>query len=249
MSLSETAPEPEDRLGDPETGGTLIIDLNAVEENFRALTRLLLTSECAAVVKANAYGLGLEPVTTKLANAGCRTFFVAHVAEARRLRPTVPDAAIYILNGPNTNLLGDREPEIYGYTTLREIGAMCAAQAKTHGLSTIFRQTNREGEIVDWFHEAKAEEVAGVGINPAGYDSHTGYQYDSISRVAGHRELAPPSKFSKLGGFNNKVFITSGILHPQPSQTDLLDFPMVVRCPAAWARYTPTRTGPHTCRH
>src|SRR5437879_12610678 len=53
------------------------------------------------------------------------------------------------------------------------------------------------------------------GISPAGYASHTGYQYDSISRVAGHRELAPPSKFSKLGGFSNKVFITSGILHPQ----------------------------------
>src|ERR1700726_2117760 len=58
------------------------------------------------------------------------------------------------------------------------------------------------------------------GINPAGYDSHTGYQYDSISRVAGHRELAPPSKFSKLGGFINKVFITSGILHPQFSTRD-----------------------------
>src|SRR5260370_114666 len=53
------------------------------------------------------------------------------------------------------------------------------------------------------------------GINPAGYVSHTGYQYDSISRVAGHRELAPPSKFSKLGGFNSNVFITSGIRHPQ----------------------------------
>src|SRR6266403_661932 len=53
------------------------------------------------------------------------------------------------------------------------------------------------------------------GINPAGYASHTGYQYDSISRVAGHRELAPPSKFSKLAGFNNTVFITSDIHHPQ----------------------------------
>src|SRR6266446_6033293 len=61
------------------------------------------------------------------------------------------------------------------------------------------------------------------GINPAGYASHTGYQYDSISRVAGHRELAPPSKFSKLGGFNNNVFITSGILHPQPSSYKLGD--------------------------
>src|SRR6266849_3327605 len=59
------------------------------------------------------------------------------------------------------------------------------------------------------------------GIMPAGYVSHTGYQYDSISRVAGHRELAPPSKFSKLGGFNSNVFITSGILHPQPSLYNL----------------------------
>jgi hypothetical protein len=57
------------------------------------------------------------------------------------------------------------------------------------------------------------------GIIPAGYVSQTGYQYDSISRVAGHRELAPPSKFSKLGGFNSNVFITSGILHPQPSHS------------------------------
>src|SRR6266481_7748893 len=61
------------------------------------------------------------------------------------------------------------------------------------------------------------------GIIPAGYDSQTGYQYDSISRVAGHRELAPPSKFSKLGGFNSNVFITSGILHPQPSSYNLGD--------------------------
>src|ERR1700733_4551053 len=97
MTLSETAPVPQARLGDPETGGTLIIDLNAVEENFRALTRLLMTSECAAVVKANAYGLGLEPVTTKLANAGCRTFFVADIAEARRVRGCAPHLAAYVL--------------------------------------------------------------------------------------------------------------------------------------------------------
>src|SRR6516225_7241242 len=50
---------------------------------------------------------------------------------------------------------------------------------------------------------------------PAGYASQTGYQYDSISRVAGQRELAPPSKFSKLGGLSRTVFITSGILYPQ----------------------------------
>jgi alanine racemase len=99
MTVSETAPEPQGQLADPETGGTLIIDLNAIEENFRALTRLLLTSECAAVVKANAYGLGLEPVATKLASAGCRTFFVADIAEARRVRACAREAAVYVLNG------------------------------------------------------------------------------------------------------------------------------------------------------
>jgi 3-dehydroquinate dehydratase-2 len=78
---------------------------------------------------------------------------------------------IYILNGPNTNLLGDREPEIYGYTTLPEIGAMCAAQAKTHGLTTVFRQTNREGDLVDWIQEARKKGAA-IIINPAGY-GHT----------------------------------------------------------------------------
>ena len=78
---------------------------------------------------------------------------------------------IYILNGPNTNLLGDREPEIYGYTTLPQIGEMCAAQAKTHGLSVVFRQTNREGDLVDWIQEAR-KQASAIIINPAGY-GHT----------------------------------------------------------------------------
>src|SRR3984885_14681536 len=102
MTLSETAPKPQSQLGDPEAGGTLIIDLNAIEENFRTLTRLLVTSACAAVVKADAYGLGLEPVTAKLANAGCRSFFVADIAEARRVRACAPDVAVYVLNGFST---------------------------------------------------------------------------------------------------------------------------------------------------
>src|SRR5580693_6296211 len=99
MTRSETASERQNQLGDPETGGTLVIDLNAIEENFHTLTRLLPASECAAVVKANAYGLGLEPVTAKLAHAGCRTFFVADIAEARRARTRAREATIYVLNG------------------------------------------------------------------------------------------------------------------------------------------------------
>ena len=78
---------------------------------------------------------------------------------------------IYVLNGPNLNLLGLREPEIYGRTSLAEIGKMVTKQAKTHGLSVVFRQSNQEGELVDWIQEARAKS-AGLIINGGAY-SHT----------------------------------------------------------------------------
>ena len=78
---------------------------------------------------------------------------------------------IYVLNGPNLNLLGLREPEIYGRTTLAQIGRMAAKQAKTHGLSVVFRQSNHEGELIDWIQEARAKS-AGLIINGGAY-SHT----------------------------------------------------------------------------
>src|ERR1700684_936972 len=102
MAFAEPLPETAGPLADPETGGTLTIDLDAVEANWRALAHKLLTVECAAVVKANAYGLGLEPVTAKLAKAGCKTFFVADIAEARRVRTCAADVAVYLLNGFST---------------------------------------------------------------------------------------------------------------------------------------------------
>jgi alanine racemase len=82
-----------------ETGGTLTIDLAAIVANWRALTRQLLTVECAAVVKANAYGLGLKPVVAALADAGCKTFFVADIAEARIVRARAQNVTIYVLHG------------------------------------------------------------------------------------------------------------------------------------------------------
>lgn len=72
---------------------------------------------------------------------------------------------IYVLNGPNLNRLGRREPEIYGRTTLAEIEAMCRAAAGARPV--VFRQTNAEHELVDWIHEA-IDEGAGILINPAG---------------------------------------------------------------------------------
>ena len=85
-----------------EAGGILSINLAAIAANYRALTRRVLPAECAAVVKADGYGCGLDQVTATLAAAGCKTFFVAHLAEARRVRARAPEAAIYVLNGFST---------------------------------------------------------------------------------------------------------------------------------------------------
>jgi alanine racemase len=98
---------------EPETGGTLTIDLAAIEANWRILARQTVTAECAAVVKANAYGLGLEQVTTKLGRAGCKTFFVADLAEARRARACAREATIYVLDGFSAG----------GFAVFAEIGA------------------------------------------------------------------------------------------------------------------------------
>jgi 3-dehydroquinate dehydratase II len=77
--------------------------------------------------------------------------------------------AVYVLNGPNLNLLGTREPEKYGRATLQEVEQLCRERAKRHGLSIEFRQTNDEGELVDWIQEAHGKKARGVVINPAGY--------------------------------------------------------------------------------
>ena len=82
-----------------EAGGILTVDLGALVANWRALGRRAMPSECAGVIKANGYGCGIEPVATALARAGCKTFFVADVSEARRVREVAPDATIYVLNG------------------------------------------------------------------------------------------------------------------------------------------------------
>jgi 3-dehydroquinate dehydratase-2 len=76
---------------------------------------------------------------------------------------------LYILNGPNLNLLGTREPEKYGRSTLAEVETLCRATAKRFGLDIVFRQSNAEGELVDWIQEAQAKKAAGLLINPAGY--------------------------------------------------------------------------------
>ncbi len=79
---------------------------------------------------------------------------------------------IYVLNGPNLNLLGTREPEKYGRATLKDVEALCRKAAQKHGFAVEFRQSNREGELIDWIHEARAKKAAGIIINAGGY-THT----------------------------------------------------------------------------
>lgn len=76
---------------------------------------------------------------------------------------------IYVLNGPNMNLLGTREPEKYGRATLADVEKLCRATAARFGIEIDFRQSNSEGELVTFIQEALAKGAAGIVINPAGY--------------------------------------------------------------------------------
>ncbi|WP_312934917.1 type II 3-dehydroquinate dehydratase [Pseudomonas sp.] len=78
---------------------------------------------------------------------------------------------ILVLNGPNLNLLGSREPAQYGSETLADLANLCAASADQHGLDLEFRQTNHEGELLDWIHAARGR-CQGILINPAAW-THT----------------------------------------------------------------------------
>ena len=78
---------------------------------------------------------------------------------------------VLVLNGPNLNLLGEREPAVYGHDTLADVERLCVAAAARHGLVVDFRQTNHEGTLVDWVQEGRAT-PAGLVVNAAGY-THT----------------------------------------------------------------------------
>ena len=86
---------------------------------------------------------------------------------------------IYILNGPNLNLLGEREPDIYGSETLKDIENILLGFEKKNNLEIIFKQTNNEGELIDFIHEA-GKKGDGVIINPAGYTHTSIALYDAL---------------------------------------------------------------------
>jgi 3-dehydroquinate dehydratase-2 len=92
--------------------------------------------------------------------------------------------SVLVLNGPNLNLLGTRKPEVYGTTTLADVEEMCRQEAGKLGLELLFRQSNHEGQLVDWVHEAGAEVKAGRSIgavfNPGAFTHTSAALHDAI---------------------------------------------------------------------
>jgi 3-dehydroquinate dehydratase-2 len=96
--------------------------------------------------------------------------------------PTLP--TIYVLNGPNLNLLGTREPEIYGSDTLDDIAGRLEDRARDLGLTIDMRQSNHEGHLVDWLHEANAEGAKAVILNAGGFTHSSIAIHDAIKAVS-----------------------------------------------------------------
>jgi 3-dehydroquinate dehydratase-2 len=91
---------------------------------------------------------------------------------------------VFVLNGPNLNLLGLREPEIYGRDTFANISERLEARARALGLAVDIRQSNHEGHLIDWLHEAQAEGAKAVILNPGGYTHTSVALHDAVKAVS-----------------------------------------------------------------
>jgi alanine racemase len=164
----QPATAPASAPSEAEAGGILTIDLAAIEANWRRLYGMTVPVECAAVVKADAYGCGLEKVVARLMKTGCRTYFVADIGEGRRLRAIAPGAVVYVLNGmlPNTGpalAALNLRPVLNSPTELAEWDNFVAASGWGGGAALhIDTGMNRLGltpdECVAVAHRAKAED-------------------------------------------------------------------------------------------
>jgi 3-dehydroquinate dehydratase II len=121
----------------------------------------------------------------------------------------MPDT-ILVLNGPNLNLLGVREPEIYGRDTLDDIKALCVAQADKHGLAVDFRQSNSEATLIDWLHEARGTKI-GVAINPAGLSFHSIPLLDALKMFDGPKVEVHITNIHRREPMYQKSLISHGV--------------------------------------
>jgi 3-dehydroquinate dehydratase-2 len=90
---------------------------------------------------------------------------------------------VYVLNGPNLNLLGTREPDVYGADTLDDIAGWLEDRARELGLAVEMRQSNHEGHLVDWLHEAQAEGAKAVILNPGGFTHTSVALHDAVKAI------------------------------------------------------------------
>ncbi len=115
---------------------------------------------------------------------------------------------IYILNGPNLNLLGLRQPEIYGRETLEDVAEDCGALAEELGLTMRFLQANHEGQLVDWIHEARGD-GAGIIINPAAYTHTSVAILDALNAFEGPVLEVHISNVHKREAFRHHSYVSS----------------------------------------
>lgn len=114
---------------------------------------------------------------------------------------------IFVLNGPNLNLLGRRQPEIYGRETLDDVAALCREAAAPAGLEIDLRQSNYEGEIVGWIHEAR-ESAAAIVINPAAYTHTSVAILDALNTFEGPVIEVHISQVHKREAFRHHSYVS-----------------------------------------
>ena len=119
-------------------------------------------------------------------------------------------ATILVLNEPNLNLLGVREPEIYGRDTLDDIKKLCIDQGKKHGIEIDFRQSNSEATLIDWLHEARGTKI-GVAINPAGLSFHSIALLDAMKMFDGPKVEVHITNIHKREPMYPKSIISHGV--------------------------------------
>lgn len=104
-------------------------------------------------------------------------------ALGKGLMMAATDRLVFVLNGPNLNLLGTREPHIYGSETLDEIASQLEDRAQALGMEVDVRQSNHEGHLIDWLHEAASRKAAGVILNPGGYTHTSVALHDAVKAI------------------------------------------------------------------
>lgn len=114
---------------------------------------------------------------------------------------------VFVLNGPNLNLLGTRQPEVYGHETLADVERACHALADELGVAVAFRQSNAEGEIIDWIHEAR-EAASGIVINPAAYTHTSVAILDALSAFEGPVVEVHISQIHRREAFRHHSFVS-----------------------------------------